>query len=267
MKRHLPEPAQFSRLRKYLAALPLGIPTSFTWVLAAAVVATPILTVRAILPALGGGARDRVEEVQPNVAVVDDRGREGSQAAWTVTQEIAASPGVADPGSNAHPRLATAASPVPRRDGGDQAQDPVDEASADATPSIEPAATTYALSDTYLTELGQADREPDTDASSRDRSAGTVVESAPAPSISASGSESTPNPDYDDRVEGPGRDQPSLEDKAPTTSPEPGGIPGPGEASDEGEASDNDREGDHRQIPGPVPGQPSPTSSPENGDD
>lgn len=267
MKRHLPEPAHYSRLRKYLAALPHGMPTSFTWVLAAAVVATPIFTVRAILPALGGGARDRNEEVQPNASVVDARGREGSHAAWTVTREIPASPGAADPGTDAPRLVATAVSPVSRPDGGDLAQDRVDEASADPGPSVEPSASA-SPSDFLLGELGEVDHEPGVAKPALlDRSVGTVVDSPPAPSIDTAERDSTPNPDVDDQVHGPARDQPSLEDRAPASDPVSGGGHGHDGASDRGEASDDDREADHRQTPSPMPGQPASTKPPENADD
>jgi hypothetical protein len=50
MQRHLPEPAPLARPRRLLAAMPSGLPTSSAWVLAAALIVTPVVTMQAVLP-------------------------------------------------------------------------------------------------------------------------------------------------------------------------------------------------------------------------
>lgn len=254
MQRHLPEPAPFSRLRRYLAALPLGMPTSFTWVLAAAAVATPIITVRAILPAYGGAAMDHEEQTQPNVAVHVDRNRQGWLDGRTAGQGTATASEVADPGPMARPRATQAASPglFAAPGGQDSDQDPSDGASPDQILYVELSAMA-SPSDAYMHELGQPDQEPDVQAS-------------------------MPTQAFADWLDEPVGDQPLVQD-LPAASyepliqdPPPASEPSPAheeasaqERSDDDEASDHDREMDHTRSPGPGPTQPAATEPPDDG--
>ena len=55
MHRHLPKPGRFHRVRTPLGRLPSGIPTSSTWLVAAAAVAVPVITTgAAVVPSFGG---------------------------------------------------------------------------------------------------------------------------------------------------------------------------------------------------------------------
>jgi hypothetical protein len=257
MQRHLPEPAPFSRLRKSLAALPPGMPTSLTWVLAAAAVATPIITVRANLTADGGPALDHEEQTQANVATHVDRGRQGWLDGRTAGHRPATASEVADPGPTARPRVTQAASPGhPAPAGGqDRDQDPGDGASPDPALYVVLSASA-SPSDAYMHELGQLDQEPDAQLSMPTRAFG-------------------------DRVDEPVRELPWEPDLTPVSAEPPGHEDSPGsqdgpgheealghgEVSDDDEASDDDREADHHRVPGPDPAQPAPTEPPEDGDD
>ena len=64
MQRHLPTSTPLARTRRLLAALPSGLPTSSACVLAAALVVTPIVTLRAVMPPDahdGGPLTSRIE--------------------------------------------------------------------------------------------------------------------------------------------------------------------------------------------------------------
>lgn len=258
MQRHLPEPAPFSRLRKYLAALPLGMPTSFTWVLAAAAVATPIITVRAILPAYGGAALDHEEQAQANVAVQVDRSRQGWLDGRTAGQGTATASEVVDPGPAARPRVTQAASPGLLASAGgqdrDQDPDPGDGASPDQILYVELSATA-SPSDGYMHELGQLNQEPDVQASMPTRAfADWLGESVgDQPLI-----QDPPPASY----------EPLIQDPPPASEPSPAHEEASAqERSDDDEVSEDDREGDHHRVPGRGPVQPAPTGPPEDGDD
>jgi hypothetical protein len=247
MQRHLPEPAPFSRLRRYLAALPLGMPTSFTWVLAAAAVATPIITVRAILPAYGGAAQDHEDQAQPNVAVDVDRNRQGWPGGRTSGQGTATASEVADPGRTAHPRVIETASPGLLAAGGgqdrdrDQDPDPGDGASPDQILYVELSATA-SPSDGYMHELGQLNQEPGAQAS------------MPTQAFAAwLGEPVGDQPLVQDPP--PASYEPLIQDSPPASEPSPAHEEASAqERSDDEETSDHDREADHRwPSPGPTP--------------
>ena len=71
MQRQLPKPAPLARPRRLLAAMPSGLPTSGACVLAAALVVTPVVTLRAILPP--DGHRDGSLSPQIRAGATDGR--------------------------------------------------------------------------------------------------------------------------------------------------------------------------------------------------
>jgi hypothetical protein len=221
------------------------MPTSFTWVLAAAAVATPIITVRAILPAYGGAALDHDEQTQPNVAVQVDHSRQGWLDGRTAGQGTATASVVADPRPSGRLGVTRPASPGLLKAVGeeDRDQDPGDEASPDLTLYVVLSASA-SPSDAYMHELGEVDQEPDAQASMPTRA-------------------------FADGVGEPVRDQPLVHDPATVSEQSPGHEEALGhdEGSDDGEATDDDREADYHRVPGPGPAQPAPTEPPEDGDD
>jgi hypothetical protein len=59
LTRQLPKAARFQLIRKYLAALPAGMPTSGAYLAAGAAVVVPLLTAGVVLPSFGHGMLER----------------------------------------------------------------------------------------------------------------------------------------------------------------------------------------------------------------
>lgn len=83
MTRQLPKAARFQRVRRYLATLPSGMPTSSAYLVAGMAIVVPILTAGTILPAIGhgmlerdpGGLPGRAVAGGPDEVALDDRSR------------------------------------------------------------------------------------------------------------------------------------------------------------------------------------------------